>query len=52
MYGAINNQSLDVKVIESEDGSVVWSKSYPEHGTDPAAIAAEVESKVPAPDND
>jgi len=52
VYGAINNQSLDVKVVESDDGSVVWSKSYPEHGTDPAAIAAEVESKVPSPDND
>jgi hypothetical protein len=52
VYGAINNQSLDVKVIESEDASVLWSKSYPVAGADPAAIAAEVESKVPAADKD
>ena len=52
VYGAIENQSLNVQVIESEDGSVVWSKSYPVEGADPASIAAEVEAKIPAPDND
>jgi TolB-like protein len=52
VYGAINNQALDVKVVESEDGSVVWSKSYPVEGADASAIAADVQSKVPAPDND
>ncbi|MBS0419617.1 MAG: toll/interleukin-1 receptor domain-containing protein [Proteobacteria bacterium] len=52
VYGAINNQTLDVKVIESEDGSVIWSKSYPVQGADAATIAAEVQSKVPPPDAD
>jgi hypothetical protein len=29
------------------DGSVVWSKSYPAAGADPAKIAAEVDAKIP-----
>jgi hypothetical protein len=34
------------------DGTVVWSKSYPVAGADPAKIAAEVDSHVPALDED
>jgi hypothetical protein len=35
-----------------EDSSVLWSKSYPVAGADPAKIAEEVDSKVPAVDED
>jgi len=56
VYGVVDKEpsppSLTIKLIESEDGSVVWSKSYPVAGADPAKIAAEVESKVPTPDSE
>jgi TolB-like protein len=52
LYGAIDNQaavqSLTVKIAVVADGSVLWSKSYPAAGADPAKIAAEVDSKVPS----
>ena len=38
---------LTVKIAAVADGSVVWSKSYPAAGADPAKIAAEVEAKIP-----
>ena len=41
-------QALAVKIAAVADGSVVWSKSYPAAGADPAKIAAEVEAKIPA----
>jgi TolB-like protein len=47
VYGSVDNQSLNVKVIESEDGSVEWSKSYPLEGADTAKIAAEVQENIP-----
>jgi TolB-like protein len=47
VYGAVENQSLNVKVIESEDGSVQWSKSYPLEGADTARIATEVQENIP-----
>jgi hypothetical protein len=43
-------QSLNIKIAEVADGSVVWSKAYPVAGADPAMIAAEVDSKVPSLD--
>ncbi len=47
-----SKQVLAIKIASVADGSVVWSKSYPAAGADPAKIAAEVDSKVPAlPDN-
>jgi TIR domain len=56
LYGAVENQgpaqALDIKIASVEDGSVVWSKSYPAQGADPAKIAAEVDSKIPDLDND
>jgi TolB-like protein len=45
-------QALTVMIASVEDGSVVWSKSYPAAGADPMKIAAEVDSKVPSLDQD
>jgi len=56
LYGAIDTQEavqrLTVKIVEVEDGSVVWSKTYPAAGADPTNIAAEVDSKVPSLEDD
>ena len=57
IYGAVGSdatppQWLTVTVIESEDGDVVWSKTYPIESADAAGIAAEVPAKIPAPDKD
>jgi TIR domain len=56
LYGAIDTQEavqrLTVKIVEVEDGSIVWSKSYPAAGADPTNIAAEVDSKVPSLEDD
>jgi len=46
VYGIADNKNLDVKLIESEDGSVEWSKSYPLEGADSTSIAAEVAAEV------
>jgi TolB-like protein len=40
-------QVLTVKIAKVKDGSVIWSKSYPAAGTDPAKIAAEVDANMP-----
>jgi TolB-like protein len=52
LYGGIDNQSavqrFTVKIVAVEDGSVVWSGSYPAAGADPAKIAAEIDAKVPS----
>ena len=50
--GAEPNQQLTIKVLEVDDGSVVWSKSYPVTGADPAGIATEVSAQVPNSDDD
>jgi hypothetical protein len=34
------------------DGSVLWSKSYPVAGADPAKIAEEVNSRIPELEDD
>ncbi|HEX4619766.1 MAG TPA: TIR domain-containing protein [Steroidobacteraceae bacterium] len=54
LYGAVESpaQSLTVKLLSVKDGSVLWSESYPATGADPAAIAARVEAKMPAPEDD
>jgi hypothetical protein len=31
---------------------VLWSKAYPVAGADPAKIASEIDSKIPAVDDD
>jgi TolB-like protein len=41
-------KALNIKLAKVDDGSMVWSKAYPVAGADPAAIAAEVDTKVPA----
>jgi hypothetical protein len=45
-------QVLLVKISKVSDGSVVWSKSYPVTGADPAQIAEEVNSRIPSLDDD
>jgi TolB-like protein len=40
-------EALTVKIATVADGSVLWSKSYPAAGADPAKIAAEVDAKIP-----
>jgi hypothetical protein len=41
-------QALTISILQVADGKVSWTKSYPIAGADPAQIAAEVESKIPA----
>jgi hypothetical protein len=50
LYGAVEPQSrnLTLSLLRVEDGSVLWSRSWPVTGADPAAIAAEAEAKVTA----
>jgi TolB-like protein len=56
LYGTVSNQAevqtLIVKIVAVADGSVVWTQSYPATGADPAKIATEVDSKVPALEED
>ncbi|MGH8318648.1 MAG: TIR domain-containing protein [Steroidobacteraceae bacterium] len=56
VYGAVAgsapNQQLTVRIVSVDDGSVLWSKSYPAAGADPASIAAKVSSKVPRTESD
>jgi TolB-like protein len=40
-------QVLTVKIAKVRDGAVIWSKSYPAAGADPAKIAAEVDANMP-----
>lgn len=54
VYGAVAgsapDQQLTVKVLEVDDGSVLWSKSYPVTA-DPVGIATEVSEHVPGNDD-
>jgi hypothetical protein len=43
-----STQVLTVKIATVASGTVVWSKSYPAAGADPAKIATEVDSEVPS----
>lgn len=56
VYGAVapggSDPQLTVKILAVEDGSAVWSKSYPLTGADPAGIAQEVSSHIPSEDDD
>jgi TolB-like protein len=56
LYGTVDTQgsvqALTIKIVSVEDGAVIWSKSYPAKGADSAKIAAEVDSKIPDPDED
>jgi len=54
VYGAVDSegaaQALAIKIVAVRDGLVLWSKSYPAAGADPAKIAAEVNSNIPSLD--
>jgi TIR domain len=56
LCGAIGTEAaaqvLSVKISKVSDGSVLWSKSYPVAGADPAKIAEEVNSRVPELEDD
>ena len=52
LYGTVEGQAaarrLTVQLLAVKDGSVLWSASYPAAAADPAAIASQVDAKVPA----
>jgi TolB-like protein len=56
IYGAVDNRSpaqrLAVAVVKAADGSVVWSDTWPMAGADPAQIAAQIDARVPALEDD
>lgn len=56
LYGAVDRQSpaqsLTVKLVSVADGSPLWSGSWPLTGADPAAIAAQIDARVPAAQGD
>jgi TIR domain len=58
VYGSVRSQAaaqvLAVTVAKVDDGSVIWTQSYPVATADPTKIAEEVNSKVPssAPDDE
>ncbi|HEY2534793.1 MAG TPA: toll/interleukin-1 receptor domain-containing protein [Xanthobacteraceae bacterium] len=56
LCGAIGAQAaaqvLAIKIFKVNDGSVVWSQSYPVAGADPAKIADEVNARVPDLEDD
>jgi hypothetical protein len=43
---------LTVTIAEVEDGTILWTSSYPITTADPAKIAADVDGKMPPPDED
>ena len=50
LYGAVHEHALKATLtvrILSSAGSLLWSKSYPVAGADPARIASEVASAAP-----
>ena len=55
VYGAVSGgapgEELTIKILTVDDGSVLWSKSYPLAGADPAGIAAQVSAHVPRHDD-
>jgi TolB-like protein len=50
VFGAIDTQStpqsLGVKIVNVENGSIDWSESYPVSGADPSTIATAVDVKL------
>jgi TolB-like protein len=56
LCGAITTEAaaqvLSVKITKVSDGSLLWSKSYPVAGADPAKIAEEVNARVPELEDD
>lgn len=57
LFGSVNPaaataQSLTVKLVSVADGKLIWSGTFAVAGADPAAIAAQVDSRVPALEDD
>jgi hypothetical protein len=56
VYGAVLPQApapvLSVTVAKVKDGSVIWTGSYPVAGANAPKIAEEINSKVPASDDE
>lgn len=56
LYGSVQGlgsaQMLTVNIATVGDGSVLWSKSYRASDADAAKVAADVDAKVPALDDD
>jgi TolB-like protein len=56
IYGAVDNRSpaqrLTVAVVKVEDGSVVWSDSWPVTGADSAHIATQIDAKLQEVEDD
>ncbi len=57
LFGSVNPaaataQSLTVELVSVADGKLLWSGSFPVAGADPAAIAAQVDARVPALEDD
>jgi TolB-like protein len=57
LFGAVDPaaaaaQKLTVKLVSVADGTLLWSGSFPVAGADPAAIAAQVDARVPALEDD
>ncbi len=57
LCGAIGSDAssvpvLSIKLARVSDGAMMWSKAYPVSGADATKIAAEVNSQVPALDQD
>jgi TolB-like protein len=57
LFGSVNPaaataQSLTVTLVSVADGKLIWSGSFPVAGADPAAIAAQVDARVPALEDD
>lgn len=55
LYGAVHGHALKATLtvrILSSAGSLLWSKSYPVAGADPARIASEVASAAPGVERD
>jgi TolB-like protein len=52
VYGSLGSQGsaqiLSVTVAKADDGSVVWTQSYPAATADATKIAQEIDSKIPA----
>jgi hypothetical protein len=44
--GVPPNQTLQVKLVEVDDGTVTFSNSYPVAGADPAKIAEDLDAKI------
>jgi hypothetical protein len=44
--GAAPNQMLEVKLVEVEDGTLSFTKSYALTGADPAKIAEDLDAKI------